>query len=226
MESFTNEVLGPGTARRGEAIQPAPAHEEERAEDKGEIEAIGDKVRDMQNMLRSHIEMVQAQAYTDSLTGVGNMAVYAEKTEQLSEAIKAGGASFALGIFDVNGLKQINDRYGHEQGDHAIVGSAEALIEAFGLEHVFRVGGDEFVVVMEHVTPEEITFRLQAFDDALAAINERRDKEFPDITVSRGWSAFHPQEDQDTKSVVRRADEDMYRAKAAFYNTHPDRRGR
>jgi diguanylate cyclase (GGDEF)-like protein len=226
MESFTNEVLGRGAPSRGESVQPLSEPETASDEDKSEIDAIGNKVRNMQSMLRSHIAMVQAQAYSDALTGVGNTAAYTEKTEQLSEEITNGSASFAIGIFDVNGLKQINDTYGHEAGDRAIIDATEALVETFGLERVFRVGGDEFIVVMDHVTPEGIATWFHEFEDALAVVNERRDESLPEVAISKGWSAYRPEEDGDIQSVARRADKEMYHDKAAYYSNHPDRRGR
>lgn len=225
MESFTYEVLGPA-ARRVEVTQLVSELEKTGAVSGGEIEAIGDQVRVMQDMLRGHIAAVRAQAYSDALTGVGNAAAYAEEVGRLSEEILSGDASFAIGVFDVNGLKQINDTYGHEEGDRAIVGAAEALIEAFELERVFRVGGDEFSVVMDHMTAEEVAACLQTLDATLAIINERRDPDHPEVTVSRGWSAYRPEDDKDVRTVAKRADEEMYHDKAAFYRTHPDRRGR
>jgi len=91
---------------------------------------------------------VNALAYSDPLTGLGNRRAL---DERLEAAVERGG-QLAIAFCDLDGLKQINDTHGHEAGDAAIRGAADALAEAArGLPGatVCRVGGDEFCVVVE-----------------------------------------------------------------------------
>ncbi|MBO4779866.1 MAG: GGDEF domain-containing protein, partial [Selenomonadaceae bacterium] len=88
-------------------------------------------------------------AHKDSLTGVQNKTAYVEATEQLDNKIASGRAEFCIVMVDVNFLKKINDTYGHECGNTYLVNSCKLVCSVFGTEHVYRIGGDEFVVIIE-----------------------------------------------------------------------------
>jgi diguanylate cyclase (GGDEF)-like protein len=91
---------------------------------------------------------VNALAYLDPLTGLGNRRALDERLER---AVERGGP-VAIAFCDLDGLKQINDTLGHDAGDHAIRRAADALASAgaaFPGADVCRVGGDEFCIVLE-----------------------------------------------------------------------------
>jgi diguanylate cyclase (GGDEF)-like protein len=91
---------------------------------------------------------VNALAYSDPLTGLGNRRSLDERLER----VVAAGADVAIVFCDLDGLKEINDTHGHAQGDAAIRAAADALVVASAAARgasVFRVGGDEFCVVLE-----------------------------------------------------------------------------
>jgi len=110
-----------------------------------DIEAIRQRLQKTQNRLKEYILYTDAQSKRDMMTGAGSRNAYQEKVDHLNRQIAAGKASFAIGIFDINNLKQINDLCGHETGDRIIIQAADALSEVFSRENVFRIGGDEFV---------------------------------------------------------------------------------
>ena len=122
-----------------------------------------------------------------------------EKIHSLDDAIRRGTASFTVYVFDLNGLKGINDKYGHESGDMAITDAAEVLKTVFGKENLYRIGGDEFIAV---------------FDGMKKPDTERC---FADLE-------FCPGEDKEYRDVFRRADQSMYEEKTAYYKTHDRRR--
>ena len=88
-------------------------------------------------------------AYRDSLTGAGNKAAYEKAVRKLDWDILAGTADFAIVMGDLNYLKRINDSYGHDKGNVYIKGMHAMLAEAFQESPIFRIGGDEFVVIVQ-----------------------------------------------------------------------------
>ena len=82
----------------------------------------------------------------DSLTGVGNKTAYIKKTNEINEQIRNGFKDFAVVMIDINGLKAVNDNYGHANGDLYIKGCCHIICEVFKHSPVYRIGGDEFAV--------------------------------------------------------------------------------
>ena len=97
-------------------------------------------------------EIIEARkmAYTDSLTGVNNSHAYIEAEEEIDSIMAEGWMQdFGLVVFDINGLKYINDTRGHEAGDELIIDAANLITESFPGSPVYRIGGDEFVLFLE-----------------------------------------------------------------------------
>ena len=88
-------------------------------------------------------------AYKDALTRVKNKAAYDEKTDSLSWDIMNLAARFGIVMVDLNFLKVINDKYGHDKGNEYIVGSCRVVCDTYVHSPVYRIGGDEFLVVLE-----------------------------------------------------------------------------
>ncbi len=200
-----------------------------------EIGELAGSIRLMAKEIREYIAYIHAQAYIDGMTGVGNKTAYMDVMKQLDRKMKEGLAEFTVVVFDVNGLKTINDNLGHECGDRIIAGAANALKKTFGAEHTYRIGGDEFIVVLENAADVNLEECYRDFDQAVAKENEAIDGEklvAEDapvkllLAVSKGASAFLPEQDKEYKEVFKRADEEMYRDKERFYQGKNDRRRR
>ncbi len=185
--------------------------EEERTFSRDEITELGNQIRSLESQLGRRLSYVRSQAYLDSLTGLGNRTAYEEYVSGLDEKIRGGTARFALIIFDMNGLKEINDKYGHEQGDGAITELGHALRRHFEDARLYRIGGDEFAVIVEQ---------------SLGDIGERLDRVEKDLEfgASKGCAVFSPDTDTGYRDVFKRADNAMYEDKKAYYLTHEDRR--
>ena len=115
---------------------------------------------------RAEIERLASAALTDSLTGLRNHRAFQEDlTSSLRRQARAGG-TVALIMLDLNGLKAVNDTHGHQAGDDRLRALAEAMGETFrGGDCAYRVGGDEFAVILPDVSAWdalEATQRLQA----------------------------------------------------------------
>ena len=120
------------------------------------------------------------ETYTDTLTGVGSKAAYVKKVEELNEEIQQQRDSleFAIVMVDMNNLKQINDEYGHKAGDQYLQGCCHMICEAFKHSPVYRIGGDEFVVVLigqDYADRKAKTDQLKAdYEKAYAKTDQSR----------------------------------------------------
>ena len=188
--------------------------EDEVPHSKDEITELGSRIHSLQDKLSEQISIVRSQAYIDGLTRLGNRVAYEEHVRRLEDQIKQGEARFAVAVFDLNGLKEINDRYGHEKGDEAIIAAASALRQAFEDGKLYRIGGDEFVAIVED-TPLPARSRL---DEWLG--------EKSGVSISKGFATYDPETDRDYRMVFNRADNEMYDDKRAYYMKHRDRRRR
>ena len=163
-------------------------------------------------------------AVVDGLTGVGNKTAYLEKIHSLDDAIRRGTASFTVYVFDLNGLKEINDKYGHESGDMAITDAAEALKAVFGKENLYRIGGDEFIAVFDGMKKPDTERCFADLEKAMRSLDLTGKLYKGPLAIAKGAAAFCPGEDKEYRDVFRRADQSMYEEKTAYYKTHDRRR--
>ena len=165
-----------------------------------------------------YLEYLHTQAYTDALTKVSNSTAYHEATHELDERIADGNADFWVIVCDINGLKQLNDTYGHECGDLYIQGAAHALTEGFSGARVYRIGGDEFCAIAEDFSEKRIEDGLRDVTAAVDAFNES--SSYPArFAVSQGTARFISGQDASFKDVFARADQAMYEQKRSFYRS-------
>ncbi len=170
--------------------------------------AYGAMVRLRESNLEGKI--ARSQAMTDVLTGLGNRAAFGRLRERL-ETMSQG--HIVVGFIDVDGLKKTNDLRGHERGDRLLICVADALKRGFRKpENLFRVGGDEFIVVYECVAGqsvgdavEELAARCRKAADAVRANG------FPDTDLSAGFSAVA--HTGSITAALRQADALMYLGK-------------
>jgi diguanylate cyclase (GGDEF)-like protein len=118
------------------------------------------------------------------------------------------GREFALLLFDLDGLKQINDRYGHLTGSHAICRVADVLSFCRDIDTAARYGGDEFAVVLPETGAEAANQVAQRVCDSIA-----NDGMGPLLSVSIGV-AVYPHDGERIEVLLRKADVAMYAMKA------------
>ncbi len=151
-------------------------------------------------------------AYIDGLTKVKNVHAYAEATDDLNKRIASGDlTAFGVIVCDLNNLKQINDTMGHETGDKYICEAAHFICRVFTHSPVFRIGGDEFAVLLEGDDYENRSSLLNTFETKMEE-NRKNGR----VVVSAGLSDYRPGEDADYHSVFVRADHEMYLRKEAI----------
>lgn len=203
------------------AAPPATAKTEADSDPGDELEALGSKIRAMQLELGRYIQYMRGQAYTDSLTRVGNTNAYQEEIRRLNEQIRDGSADFGIAVFDIDNLKIVNDLHGHACGDQIIRGAARIISGAFGKERTFRIGGDEFIAILPGMTAEEIEAKRPDIRSAVAAFNAEPDHPEAQLSLSMGSAACRPGEDQLFREVFVRADEAMYENKDVHHRRMP-----
>ena len=116
----------------------------------------------------------QTIALTDPMTGVKNKAAYLDEVRQLERMVYEEMGDFAVLVFDINGLKLMNDTKGHEYGDLLIRDTGAALKAIYGTDKVFRMGGDEFAVILYGVSEKEIAWQFARFDERLVLFNKEK----------------------------------------------------
>ena len=191
-----------------------------------QLEELSERLKYVREELQQYIDDAHELAYTDPLTGSANRTAYVEAIKELDDKIYEGEVDFSIAVFDINGLKTSNDNFGHEYGDLMIITAADILKDSVGPENLFRIGGDEFVVIIESSEQEYITELFKAVDSKIEAANQT----IPDFTekaplaISKGISSYIKNTDSDAQAVFRRADDAMYADKAAYYKAHDRRR--
>lgn len=167
--------------------------------------------------LKEYSEYMNGLAYTDALTGVRNRTAYEYQISNLEEIIKNGEKlQVAIAVFDVNGLKQINDTLGHEKGDELLTGSCKIICHAFSHCPVFRIGGDEFVTIIRDSSYDKID---KIFSDFVNDMKETWSNEVPEqqISIAYGYAKYDSEIDNmSLESVFKRADEIMYEKKKSM----------
>ncbi len=190
---------------------------------KNELGDLARSIRSMAVELQEYFSYIHAQAYVDAMTGVGNKAAYMDLIQLLERKISENMAQFMVVVFDVNGLKRVNDNLGHTYGDMLITDSAEVLKKVFGAENTYRIGGDEFIVVVENADEMDVQHYFKKFDSTLAKFNAENSRYEHKLAISKG-AAVYREGDKEYKEVFRRADEMMYKDKEQFYKGKEDRR--
>ena len=163
---------------------------------------------------RSKNEALTRQAYRDSLTKTGNRAGYLSLEKELQLRMVLGQwPEFSLVVADVNGLKEINDTLGHEEGDMLIRNTSALLRGVFVNSQVFRIGGDEFVVVLTGEDHRERAMLLERLRAQSLPFVDRETVEAGRTSVACGMAAYDRETDRTVAAVFDRADREMYRCK-------------
>lgn len=154
-------------------------------------------------------------ALSDELTGVHNRRGFRAIAEQICRAQTRSDQPLAAVAVDVDNLKMINDRWGHEAGDRAIVLVATALTSTFRTSDLIgRMGGDEFVLLLPRWTETDVKHVRKRFAAQLERLAQDVPEEFP-LGASLGMSVAPAYVAADLDELLRQADESLYDAKRA-----------
>lgn len=166
---------------------------------------------------REHLEVQRQKALLDPLTGLPNRAAWSERLDYEVNAWHQRGNSLSLAMLDLDHFKRINDGYGHLAGDKVLKIIANVLSKRLRpTDFIARFGGEEFVLLMPDSALADALAVGELLREAIAACPFHFKGEPVTITVSMGVAQFQAGERSDL--ALKRADEALYRAKAAGRN--------
>lgn len=162
-------------------------------------------------------DLMHELANKDALTGVRNRTAYDKHLQMLDDGIKKGETGFGIAMIDLNDLKHINDNYGHEKGNIALKTLCSVICDVFDHSPVFRIGGDEFAVVLYGSSYDNYLTLISEFNrrieqrsvDASLEPCER-------VSAAIGCAIFDSSIDRGADDVFVRADSAMYEHKTAM----------
>ena len=198
---------------------------------KNEVEALADAYEKLALEMHNYViglvaaedeaKGLKVHAYHDALTHVKNKAAYDEMRENMLKDIEDEKAEFGLVMADINSLKNINDLYGHEKGDEYIKGACKIICDIYVHSNVYRIGGDEFVVLLQN---RDYQNREKLLEDARNEFNEAMFDEARDpwnrYSAAIGMAVWSPGLEFD--SVFSSADHKMYEQKALIKEKYKD----
>lgn len=159
---------------------------------------------------RDQAERMNRAANIDALTKVRNKRAYDIEVKRLNESTHPYG----ILMIDLNELKEINDTYGHEKGDISINVLCQIICRVFKHSAVYRIGGDEFVAILENDDYEKREELMRSMSDAFAE-NMRNDAMPPweRVSAAIGFAEYDPMKKESVDQVFQRADAAMYENK-------------
>ena len=144
------------------------------------------------------------KAMRDDLTGVKNKKAYAKAEEDLNHKVNSGKAgNFAIIVFDLNNLKDVNDTMGHQAGDAFIKKGCEIICNTFVHSPVYRVGGDEFVVIATGSDYDKLDVHMDTIE-----VHNKKNQKKGEVTIAAG--AARSTGHELVEKVFEQADANMY----------------
>ena len=197
-----------------------------------EVSELGDAITQMTSDMRDYVEgIILAErnaeimkqhashmseiANQDALTGIRNKTAYDHAVRKMEYELDMGNLTeFGIAMIDLNYLKKINDNYGHEQGNFAIKQLCQIVCSVFVHSPVFRIGGDEFVVILRDADFENVYSLIAEFKHKLFLLEKDITLEpWERVSAAIGFAEYDNKVDANVASVFKRADQKMYECK-------------
>lgn len=164
---------------------------------------------------RKRIAELERHADTDFLVDVLNRRGFERELRRAMAYAKRYGANAALVYIDVNGLKPVNDLYGHLIGDGVLRAVARTLTDNVRMSDIVaRLGGDEFVVLLWNLSERDAAVKTAALEAAVARNSVAAGTDTVAVSAAAGFTMLRP--DDDPQRILQRADQAMYARKRAL----------
>lgn len=180
-------------------------------------EARSDEVERLRGMIRAledRVQQLDRLAHQDSLIDLPNRRGFMRQLERFIDRVRRYGDQAAMLFVDIDGLKTINDTFGHGAGDEALIRVAKLL--AAGVrksDFVARLGGDEFGILLERSSEEMAVETSERLARRISACEFSYDGQMLRLGVAIGVGLIHAEDT--AASIMTRADKAMYEAKSA-----------
>ena len=174
--------------------------------------------------MKAHQAQLEHIAHFDTLTGLPNRVLLADRLQQSMAQCQRRGRTIAVAYLDLDGFKAVNDRHGHDVGDHLLVALAQRMKAALrDGDTLARIGGDEFVAVLVDLERQQdfepVLMRLlQAAADPVVSTVAQGEVVLQ-VSASMGVTLY-PQDGVDADVLLRHADQAMYAAKEGGKNRY------
>ena len=174
------------------------------------MENIDEEVREKEKQRKS-LQSAERMARLDELTGIKNKNAFVEYSDLLNKRIRSADPDLQFGVImcDVNDMKRFNDTRGHSFGDEVLRRACRMISGVFSNSQIYRIGGDEFVVILsgeDYEIKEELLENLRR-----ESISNGRSRSGP--VIASGMAVFNPSTDAVFMDVFKRADLQMYENK-------------
>lgn len=175
-----------------------------------EIERLLDRIAHLEDRVR----MLDELAYQDPLVSIPNRRGFLRELESSIARVSRYGENAAMLFVDIDGLKQINDSFGHQAGDEALIQVAKALVNGVRKSDcVARLGGDEFGILLAHADEESANETARRLTSVIESCELRFNGYTLPLGVAIGVAMIAASDTSD--SIMARADRAMYREKSA-----------
>ena len=177
-----------------------------------EIGRLTGAFRKLARHLKNHISDLNSRAYIDALTSVNNQGAFSAALQDLQTRVdhREFCPAFAVGVFDCDDLKSINDRYGHDKGNIYLKTASGLICRVFAHSPVYRIGGDEFAVILQDEDFERREELIAAFNREAEQISAMTENSWEQIRLALGVAVYDAERDRYVIDTVRRADKNMY----------------
>lgn len=162
---------------------------------------------------------MEYELYHDSLTGCLNRKAYEKRLDELDSD------NYCIIVADANNLKRTNDSLGHANGDILLVAIAQSLQAVFGNENCYRMGGDEFAVILEGIEEDVVKERIERFHIDLKGRERKQRENGAQIDMKAAIGYAYGKKKSEIKTVCKEADKNMYidkRQSKQIYNPNYD----
>jgi diguanylate cyclase (GGDEF)-like protein len=174
--------------------------------------AIWRAIRYAMERQRLHLELLSF-SLIDDLTGLHNRRGFLTLAEHHVSVAYRTGKSFLVAFIDLDGMKQINDTFGHQEGDRALVDTGNALRDCFRQSDILaRLGGDEFAVLIAEASNESIETIVHRIEQRLASLNASPGRQYA-LSFSIGTVTADLTQPVNLAELLSRADALMYQQK-------------
>jgi diguanylate cyclase (GGDEF)-like protein len=168
--------------------------------------------------LGAKAELISKLAYQDGLTEFGNRTLFNERMDEINEHKLDTNQEIGIVMFDINNLKQVNDRLGHQAGDDMLKAGAELIKGVYGDDgECFRIGGDEFVCIMKG---ENMLKKCRELDEIFAEVMVEYNRNIATtfrVRIASGYCVYDKSKREcDIHDIYKKADSYMYEKKKAM----------
>jgi diguanylate cyclase (GGDEF)-like protein len=163
---------------------------------------------------RKHLEeALRSLSLTDELTGLYNRRGFSTLAERHLSLARRKGQDLLLVLADIDGLKPINDTFGHHAGDQVVIDAANVLRGTYRrVDIIARIGGDEFTAFPIEAGPESSEILMNRLQENIAKHNERYTRPFR-LSMSVGIGRINPADCPNVQRLLAEADRELYRRK-------------